>query len=79
MQGPAERLLTEEERDLQGYLDTYQIDIGDVSTFEAKLRHEIANLEAANVHALIERGAQVVVPDRYCLPRHRRAFWTLVS
>ena len=81
VQGPVKRLLNDDERDLKVYLDTYQVDIGDVTTFEARLRTEIANLEAANVHALCSgaREEQVVVPDRYCLPRHRRAFWTLVS
>lgn len=41
----ARHLTQEEESDLQSYLDSYKIEIGDVSTFEARLREEIFNLE----------------------------------
>jgi len=51
-------LTKEEERDLQGYVDTYQIDVGDVRTLVARLHKEVFDLEGSNIHTLLERGKQ---------------------
>jgi len=49
-------LTKEEEKDLMTYLDTYDVDIGDVTTLESRVREEVYELEAANAHALMERA-----------------------
>lgn len=47
-----------EERDLHAYLKAYNVEIGDVTTLEKRVRNEIYELEAENVYALLERAKQ---------------------
>ena len=54
------RTMTKEEQQaIQEYLDTYDVDIGDVTTLERRIQQEIEELEAENVYALLERVKQM--------------------
>jgi uncharacterized protein YigA (DUF484 family) len=47
-----------DERDLHAYLEAYNVEIGDVTNLEKRVRDEIYELEAENVYALLERAKQ---------------------
>ncbi|CAL5219240.1 g1034 [Coccomyxa viridis] len=48
-----------EERDLAALLDLFALGVGDVEEFQERLQAELAALEAANVHAILEGGPMV--------------------
>jgi uncharacterized protein YigA (DUF484 family) len=48
-----------DERDLNAYLNAYNVEIGDVATLEKRVQDEIYELEAENVYALLERAKQM--------------------
>ncbi|EIE25400.1 hypothetical protein COCSUDRAFT_46702 [Coccomyxa subellipsoidea C-169] len=58
--GPGGSLVSaKEERDLAALLDLFALGVGDVEEFQDRLQAELAALEAANVHAVLEGGPMV--------------------
>ncbi|DBA75637.1 TPA: hypothetical protein ACH3X2_009071 [Trebouxia sp. C0005] len=56
---PASLVSAKEERDLQTLLEMFAMGVGDVEQFQMRLQDELAALEAANVHAILESGPLV--------------------
>ena len=54
---------------MQSYLDSYQIEIDDVSTFEARLREEVFNLEVCVVDFSRVFAMRVAAPCFFFFPR----------
>ncbi|DBB03251.1 TPA: hypothetical protein ACH3X3_010647 [Trebouxia sp. C0006] len=58
-ESPASLVSAKEERDLQTLLEMFAMGVGDVEQFQLRLQDELAALEAANVHAILESGPLV--------------------
>ncbi|KAL0020987.1 hypothetical protein WJX77_003610 [Trebouxia sp. C0004] len=58
-ESPASLVSAKEERDLQTLLEMFAMGVGDVEQFQMRLQDELAALEAANVHAILESGPLV--------------------
>ncbi|KAK9813236.1 hypothetical protein WJX72_011232 [[Myrmecia] bisecta] len=57
--GAGSLVSAKEERDLQTLLEMFAMGVGDVEEFQERLQAELAALEAANVHAILESGPMV--------------------
>eukprot|EP00891_Asterochloris_glomerata_P003138 jgi/Astpho2/3138/Aster-03421 len=57
--GGSSLVSAKEEKDLQTLLEMFALGVGDVEEFQERLQAELAALEAANVHAILESGPLV--------------------